>query len=233
MQRDLVSVATIAWARTEAEEALLRRSLKRLSETGLPTSIADAGTNPGFTEFLHSCPGFVVTSGRERGLVAQVTASLNAASHFDTPFVLYTEPDKEAFFAGPLADFIARADAEADVGVVLAARSAAAFSTFPRMQRYTEGVINHLCGELIGCAGEYSYGPFLVNRLLLPALAQLPADTGWGWRPFLFLAARRRGFRVAHITGEYACPPDQREEDDAERAHRLRQLRENIAGLLA
>jgi len=233
MRSDLVSVATITWARTADEEALLRRSLERLADTGLPVSIADAGTNASFTEFLHSCHGFVVTVPHERTLVAQVAASLNAAAKFDTPFLLYTEPDKEAFFAGPLADFIARADGGSDVGVVLAARSERAFTTFPRMQRYTEGVINHLCGELIGRAGDYSYGPFLLNRLLLPALTELPADTGWGWRPFIFLAAHRRGFRVAHITGDYECPPDQREEDDAERAHRLRQLRENISGLLA
>jgi hypothetical protein len=35
------------------------------------------------------------------------------------------------------------------------------------------------------------------------------------------------------VTGDYPCPPDQRVEDDAERTHRLRQLGENILGLIA
>ncbi len=233
MQENLVSVATITWARTEDEEAVLCGSLTALSETGLRVSVADAGTNASFTRFLRSLPGFVVTVPGERGLVAQVKASLDAAARFEMPFVLYTEPDKEVFFAGPLADFIGRAEAERDTGVVLAARSEASFNTFPPMQRYTEGVINHLCGELIGRVGDYSYGPFLLNRGLLPTLAELPPKTGWGWRPFVFLAAHRRKLRVSHIVGDYSCPPDQREEDDEERAHRLRQLGENISGLLA
>jgi hypothetical protein len=233
VEKDLVSVATITWARTADEDAVLRRSLNRLAETGLRVSVGDAGTNASFTAFLRSLPGVLVAAPRERGLVAQVNASLDAAAQFDTPFVLYTEPDKEGFFGGPLANFIERAETGRDIGVVLAARSEASFNTFPPMQRYTEGVINHLCGELIGRPGDYSYGPFLINRMLLRALADLPRETGWGWRPFIFLTAHRRNFRVSHIAGDYSCPPDQREEDEEERAHRLRQLGENISGLLA
>ena len=36
---------------------------------------------------------------------------------------------------------------------------------------------------------------------------------------------------VALIEGDYPCPLDKREEDDDERAHRDRQLRENLEGL--
>jgi hypothetical protein len=100
------------------------------------------------------------------------------------------------------------------------------------MQRYTEGVINHLCGELIGAPGDYSYGPFLMNRALLPSLSSLAARLGWGWRHFAFLTAHRLGFRVQHVTGAYPCPPDQRHESTTERTHRLRQLSQNILGLI-
>lgn len=233
METNLISVATISWARSEDEDAVLRRSLKRLSDTGLRTAVADAGTSASFTNFLGSLPGLTVTAQGEKGLAAQVKASLEVAARFETPFILYTEPDKDGFFGPPLMDFIARAPAAEDTGVLLAARSAEAFNTFPPMQRYTEGVINHLCGELIGRAGDYSYGPFLFNRRLLDALSALPSDAGWGWRPFMFLAAHRRRLLISHIVGDYPCPMGQRTEDDGEREHRLRQLSQNIAGLLA
>jgi hypothetical protein len=57
-------------------------------------------------------------------------------------------------------------------------------------------------------------------------------DLGWGWRHFAFGAARRLGYRVVLVEGEYACPADQRLEDDGERLHRARQLAQNIEGLL-
>jgi hypothetical protein len=100
------------------------------------------------------------------------------------------------------------------------------------VQRYTEGVINHLCGELLGAAGDYSYGPFLMNRGLLPYIANLHPRLGWGWRHFMFRAASREGLSVLHGVGDYPCPPGQRWEDEAERRHRMRQLSENILGLI-
>ena len=51
------------------------------------------------------------------------------------PFVLYTEPDKEMFFAEHLRDFVDRASGR-DGGVVLAARSESSFASFPPVQRY-------------------------------------------------------------------------------------------------
>jgi hypothetical protein len=63
--------------------------------------------------------------------------------------------------------------------------------------------------------------------------ARAPTNLGWGWRPFVFVAAHRRGLRVSHAIGDFDCPSDQSAEDAEERTHRLRQLRDNIAGLLA
>ena len=56
--------------------------------------------------------------------------------------------------------------------------------------------------------------------------------TRWGWRHFVFATAARAGYKIRHVVGDYPCPPDQREENDAERLHRLRQLQQNIQGLL-
>jgi hypothetical protein len=71
-----------------------------------------------------------------------------------------------------------------------------------------------------------------MNRTLLPALTGLPEGMGWGWRPYAFAQAARRGLRVLHLVDDHPCPTDQRAEDDDERTHRLRQLSQNILGLI-
>jgi hypothetical protein len=48
------------------------------------------------------------------------------------------------------------------------------------MHRRTEEFINALCSDLIGDPGDYSYGPFLMNRALVPLIAYLGHDIGWG-----------------------------------------------------
>jgi hypothetical protein len=235
MDTSLVAVTTITWARTPAEEELLRCSLERLAVAALPVAVADAGTNPDFGRFLSQLPAFHVTVPPERGLVAQVTASMALAASLDRPWILYTEPDKALFFGSRLNDFLQRAAEDRhgrEVGVVLASRSRRSFETYPLMQRYTEGVINGLCADLLGPPGDYSYGPFLMTRTLVPELLQVRREIGWGWRHSAFRAAHRAGLRVDHVTGDYPCPNDQRVEDDAERVHRLRQLSENILGLI-
>jgi hypothetical protein len=235
MDASLVAVATITWARTPAEEEQLRRSLERLAEAGLPVAVADAGTNSDFGGFLSHLPGFHVTVPPARGLVAQVAASLALAAGLDRPCILYTEPDKALFFGPRMTDFLQRAADDRQgrqIGVVLASRSGKSFETFPSMQRYTEGVINELCGDLLGSPGDFSYGPFLMTCTLVPELLGVRRDLGWGWRHFAFRAARRAGLPVEHVTGDYPCPPDQRVEDHDERVHRLRQLSENILGLI-
>jgi hypothetical protein len=232
MNTDQIAVATMTWARSPGEEGLLRRSLGLLAQLGLPVAVADTGTNPGFAEFLETVPGFSVRVSATQGLVAQVQDSFDVAARFDRPFILYVEPDKALFFERRLSEFLRQAPDAGDVGVVLASRSAESFQTFPAVQRYTEGVINHLCGELLGPAGDYSYGPFLMTRALLPYIAKLQPRLGWGWRHFMFRAASREGLSVVHVAGDHPCPPDQRCDDEAERRHRMRQLSENILGLI-
>jgi hypothetical protein len=232
MNDNNVSVATMTWARTSNEELLLRRSLTRLAQKGLPIAIADTGTNLAFGEFLRGLPGVRVTVPSTAGLVAQVQASFGLAAAFDTPYILYLEPDKEQFVDRFMSAFIRRAPEE-HTGLVLASRSAAGFETFPSMQRYTEGVVNHLCEERFGIAGDYSYGPFLVARALFAHVAEMDRRLGWGWRHALFAQAAAAAVRLVHVTDDYECPPDQRTESDDDRVHRMRQLSENILGLIA
>ena len=226
-----LAVATITWVRSAAEGKALARSLARLADAGLPIAVADRGTASDFPKSLRKL-GVRLTVASDQGLVPQVQASVELAATFGTPFILYVEPDKEDFFTSRLGAFIERMPNDDDLGVVLASRSAAAYQTFPPMQRYTEGVVNRLCGEVIGIPGDYSYGPFMMNRTLLRHIAALDPSLGWGWRTSTFVAAHRQRLKVLHLVDEHACPVDQREERDADRAHRLRQLSQNILGLV-
>ena len=232
MEVSQVAIATVTWARTRDEDARLRRSLRALASLGFPVTACDAGSSPSFIEFVGTLPGLEVMPSPRAGLVAQVQASVAAAGAQGRPFVLYVEPDKEVFFDGRLTDFVSRAPDGGRPGVVLASRSDDSLATYPPMQRYTEGVINELCATLIGRAGDYSYGPFLMHRALLPVVAGFGAHLGWGWRHAAFRAAGRAGLDVVHISGDYPCPVDQQSEDDAERTHRIRQLSQNLLGLI-
>ena len=89
-----------------------------------------------------------------------------------------------------------------------------------------------MTGDFVGQPGDYSYGPFLLNPRLAPYLNAVPGDIGWGWRHYLFALAARLGLRIAHIVDDLPCPDDQRVDDPAERGHRLKQLTQNVSGLL-
>jgi hypothetical protein len=227
-----IAAATMTLVRSSAEEELLRRSLQILADIGVPIAVADAGTSAAFGDFLQSLRGVVATRASQAGLVGQVQAAIEAAARFETPLILYTEPDKETFFARHLRDFMLQAHGE-QAGLVLAARTPASFETFPPMQRYVESIVNHLCGDAVGVPGDYSYGPFLMHRTLVPLVMRADPQLGWGWRPHVFVAARREGHRLRHVHGPFECPDDQRVEDAAERTHRLRQLCQNVTGLIA
>ena len=228
-----MTVATMTWSRAPDEEHLLRRTLTALTALGVPVAIANRPVNPGFSQFLRDLPRVEICNVVETGLPTQIAAALDRAARHDARFILYTEPDKESFFREHLVDFVRAAPDGADVGVVLAARSPEGFATFPRIQRYTETVINDLCREVIGIDGDYTYGPFLIARALVSGVGRLDNSLGWGWRPFVFREARRMALRVCHLEGDYRCPPDQSTEGDGDRTHRLAQLSQNIRGLIA
>lgn len=111
-------------------------------------------------------------------------------------------------------------------------RSDASFATFPATQRDAESTINRLTADTTGAPGDYSYGPFVMRRELVPLLSRVPAEIGWGWRHYIFAMASRQGYRVSHVVGDYRCPADQRADDGGQRVHRLRQLAQNVQGLV-
>jgi hypothetical protein len=229
----VISIATITLARTSSEANLLERALERLADGTRRIALTDGGSGDAFLTRVSHLPGITVTTSTHGfGLLAQVKSSLEAALSFGTRFILYTEPDKEQFFESGLAEFIRRAEPQRDAGVIVAARSEASYATFPQLQQYTESVINTLCGEYTRQRGDYSYGPFLIDRRLVPHVLSIREDIGWGWRPFVFALAPRFGLAVTLVGGEHPCPPGQRIEDDAERLHRIAQLQQNLRGLL-
>lgn len=227
-----IAVATMTLARDAAEESLLRRSLNTLTGHGWPVFVCDGGSGETFVDFLRSLPATIVVSPVHAGLVGQVRASLCAAARASDGCVLYTESDKLEFFDAHLRAFISSASS-LDAGCVLASRSTAAFSSFPTTQRSVEATINGLCSDFLGVEGDYSYGPFLVRADLVPHVAGVSPDLGWGWRHFLFAIAHRLGDPPVHLVGNFACPDEQRAEDGRDRLHRLRQLGQNVNGLLA
>lgn len=228
-----VAVATITLARDPGEEKLLRVALTTLAAHQRPVFVCDGGSGDGFVEFLRELPGVHLVALADRGLVGQVRASLKAAANVTEGFVLYTESDKVDFFQRHLRGFLSAAEALNAAGCVLASRSAAAFSTFPATQQYAEAAINGLCSHFLHVAGDYSYGPFLLKPELATHVDRVAADAGWGWRHFIFAVAQRLGYRLVHVADAYACPEDQRRDNDPERLHRLRQLGQNVNGLLA
>lgn len=228
-----VAVATMTWARDAAEERLLRESLTLLAEFGAPVFVTDGGSGGPFLEFLHAVPHFRVFESGAPGAWPQARTSIGAAADATAArFILYTEPDKRDFFRDSLREFISEAPSGGDVGVVLASRSAESFATFPEFQRQTETAINRCCAEVLGVEADFTYGPFLLNRALVPHLGRAADSIGWGWRPYAFGTARARGYSVRHVEGRLPCPPEQREDGRAERLYRVKQLGQNIRGLL-
>lgn len=225
------AVATITLARDSREEALILDGLTALSRTHLEVVAADGGSPPRFVDAVRGLPGITVVRPERSALVGQIEAAVGAAAA-RAPWIVYTEPDKAAFFDSALVRFLESAVAMSDAAVVLASRSDRAFASFPPMQQLTESAFNRICRALIALDADCLYGPFLFQSRLASELAAVDEALGWGWRPFLFARAFRRRMRIAAVAGDYWCPDDQRSEDDGDRMHRLRQLQQNVAGLL-
>jgi hypothetical protein len=224
-----IPVATMTLARDAQQERTLLAALQSLARVARGTIFAaDGGSPREFVDALGSVPVRTVDAD-EPNLVGQVRASLRAAAGMGAPFLLYTEPDKQTFFDTHLDAFLASAPLDDRVGIVLAARSSNALTTFPAFQQRTERTFNELCAEIVGERADYLYGPFIVKAALVGELAVLDPAVGWGWRPFLFAVARRRGYRIAAVTGDFDCPTEQRGHE--ERVHRMKQLSQNVDGL--
>ena len=232
MNKNDIAIATITLARNEQEEQLLRKSLQQLAELKLPVFITDGGSVDSFLDFLHSFPHFYLSAQKVSGVWQQAKNSLFDAYASQLPFILYTEPDKHDFFQHSLPKLLDDVQVGDRTGVVTASRSENGFVTFPSFQRMTETTINKCCAELVGKNIDFTYGPFLLNRNLVPYLKEVKDDIGWGWRPYVFSIARRLGYEVDAYTHDFCCPTDQREDTAAERVYRMKQLKQNIEGMI-
>jgi hypothetical protein len=232
MNRRDVAVATITWARDEAEARVLERALAELQEHDLRIAVTDGGSSETFLCRVSPTSRLSFgTSAYGPGIVGQVKSSVATALNTGAEAILYTEPDKAWFFKHVLTDLLDCAPQPAPPTVLLAARSARTFETFPPFQRCTEAIINELAGRTIGRQGDYSYGPFLMDRRLARHVLTLPNELGWGWRHCAFGLAARLGYQVSHYVDDLPCPEDQRRETQADLFHRLKQLDENSNGL--
>lgn len=232
MNSSEVTIATITLARNSEEESELTDALLQLALHNIPVVIADGGSLPSFLQFLKNIPQFTVLPGISGGVWPQAKASVGAAFERGTPFIFYTEPDKKSFFQNGLLPFLNAATVETTTGIILASRSAAAFGSFPLFQQMTETTINNCCAEMLGKRLDYCYGPFLFNKKLVPYLDGVIEDIGWGWRPYLFYVAHRLGYSVDAFVNDFFCPPEQRGDDEKERLYRMKQLEQNIRGLV-
>jgi hypothetical protein len=202
-----------------------------LASYNIPVFVTDGGSPDPFIRFLKSFPHFTVAQAEVKGLMAQITHSVSAAGSSRKPFLLYTEPDKKFFFEA-LPAFLEEAPSREEEGIFLASRAAAGFASYPAFQQMTETCINNCCTEVTDLYLDYTYGPFLMNRQLAPYLSRVTEDIGWGWRPFMFIMAKRLGLRLGEYRGEYLAPPEQRTDTAPERLYRMKQLEQNIRGTL-
>jgi hypothetical protein len=232
MNKKELSIATITLARDDKEEQLLRNSLQELAKLDIPVYITDGGSRAGFIEFLRTFSQFKISKAKVKGAWNQAGNSLFDAYEAGTNFIFYTEPDKYDFFHSSLGEMLSQIETDEKSGVVTASRSNTGFNTFPAFQRMTETTINNCCAEIIGGNFDYTYGPFLLSSKLVPYLKLVREDIGWGWRPYMFSIANRLGFRIEPYIGNFSCPVEQRQDSASERIYRMRQLTQNIQGLV-
>ena len=232
MDKKDISICTMTWARNTREERQLRESLEQLATLNISVFICDGGSTSDFIDFLKSYPHFNLVPGKASGVSKQVKAGMDAAYASGSPYILYTEPDKLEFFQHSLADFLRDAMMDSQSGILLASRTQEALETFPAFQRVTETAINNCCSEVIGKQLDYSYGPFILNRLLVQYLDLVKDDLGWGWRQYVFGIANRLGYGVSEIVGYFPCQVAERQDDPAERIYRIKQLSQSLNGLV-
>jgi hypothetical protein len=197
----------------------------------VPIYITDAGSIKSFVQFLKEQSAFHIQENI-KGVWQQAKSSLLSASSSKAEYILYTEPDKLDFLSNHLPSLLNSIEVNNITGVYLFSRSTKSFETFPKFQQMTETTINNCCKEIIQLDADYTYGPFILNKNIVSHLLQLPGDIGWGWRPFAFNMAKRMGYTLEFIEGDFFCPEDQREDLFHERIYRMMQLQQNIEGLV-
>src|SRR3954467_10814570 len=99
MKLEDVVVATMTRARDHAEAQLLEGALRALQRHRLRVAVTDRESIGGIVKDLARESGFIAAeSNYGPGLVGQVKSSIAAALNAGAEAILYTEPDKAAFF---------------------------------------------------------------------------------------------------------------------------------------
>jgi len=233
MKKSEIAVATITRVRDAEEDTRVREAMCSLCQQDIPVVVVDRGSSPVFISFLKSLPNAIVLTSSATGLMGQVQLSIATASELGTKSILYTDPDKKLFFQTQLDQFIAEAAGAESTGLFVAARTPDSFKTFPDYQVHAETVANELYADMFGQPGDYCYGPMLISRALVPCLKTIEGDIGWGWRFYLLGVAHKSGYQIALSAMELPCPPELGDRgSEWDRAYRIRQLLENLQGLL-
>ncbi len=232
---DHTMIATMTRARTREEEDLQFHSIKELVRLDLPVVIGDRNSRPAFLMRLNDLPNVTARSvdrPETATLLTQIQTALQMAMERKPNRIFYTEPDKQRFFRYRLAQTLATMENHDPLGVTIVARDEESFATFPEGQRLTESLMNQLCGETFGVAGDYQYGPFLLAPEIVPSILAIEENLGWGWRQYAWAIAHRMGLPVRLLRGDFPCPPEQCGEDDpAHRIYRMEQFAQGIHGL--
>ena len=225
------TIATVTRARTDAEASALGAALETLGRLGLPIFAADGGSVAAFRDRTRRVPQLEVW--REGStLVQQIRACFRRILQMDHRVVLYTEPDKAAFFESGAQSFLDASNACRASAVCIAARDRKSFATFPPGQQFTERAFNDRASHILGLSADLLYGPLVLDLPLAASyLDQVPDDLGWGWRTYVIGRCALAGKPVSSIVGPFCCPLDQRTETDDDRRYRLTQLRQNVEGL--
>jgi hypothetical protein len=169
------AIVTITRARSAEEAAALKASLEILQAAGLPIFAGDGGSIAAFQEMLQAWPSMRLSTGLST-LAGQVKAAVQAAAG-QHRYVLYTEPDKRDFFAAGLVEFCRAAESDSRP-VIVAARDAASFATFPSGQQATERAFNTLLPELLGLnLPDSLYGPILFDLQMVGKFMEAVPDS--------------------------------------------------------
>lgn len=237
MDKEKIVIATITWARDAQEDKLLRRSIVKLAQFGRPIVVVDNGSGDAFVKYLKHLPNVQLHQCHSAKLLDQAKMSIETAHKLaetlGATYVLYTESDKEWFFAHQLEEFVRRSSGDPDVGIFVASRSDESFATFPDFQQFTERVVNRLFSELLNQKADFVYGPLLISHHIMSYLDFIRQDIGWGWRCFFLVAAHLTRQEIVPIHLYLPCPEDQRTElSKGDRIHRIKQLSQNIQGIV-
>ena len=226
--------STVTLARSPAEEEHILNSIRVISTFQIPIIILDGGSREEFLNKLKSIPNVFCMVKKKEGYFGQIKECLLQASKRGYPFIIYTESNKLDFFKQSLKEFINQSQkiihSDPKTGVILASRDKNSLATFPPLQRMTEIMMNQLLSYFLQDDNQidYTYGPRIINREVLPYLFNVKEDLGWGWISFILLVSKKLGKPIRSILVETPCPKEERIENASEEIIRLKKFQDNI-----